>query len=62
MNADKKQFEQDNIKQKDIIEGAEKQRKLDEDSAKKLNKEIELIKKEVGSRITWKSKEKKKGA
>ena len=54
MNADKKQFQQDLNKQKDMIEGAEKQKKLDEDSVKKLNKEIELIKKEVGSRISWK--------
>lgn len=60
MSEDKKQFEQDLNKQKDIISGAEKQKKLDEESIEKLNKEINKIKKEVGSRINFKNNEKAK--
>ncbi len=53
MEADKKQIEQDIDKQKDIIKGAEKQKKFDEESVEKLKKEIHMIKKAVGNRINF---------
>jgi len=58
MQEDKKQFEQDIDKQKDVIEGSTKQKEWDEEQLKKLSKEVELIKNEVGSRINWKDNSK----
>ncbi len=60
MQEDKKQFKQDLEKQKDKIKGAKKQKELDEDSIKKLNKEINLIKKTVGSRVNFTKNNEKK--